>query len=48
LDYFAEKKSVRGFMQNADVWGEDLTAYAGFAETVEKGMEKIYKGDVLI
>lgn len=48
LDYFAGKNSVRGFMQKTDVWGEDLTAYAGFAEAVESGMEKIYKGECLI
>ena len=48
LDYFAGKNSVRGFMQKTDVWGEDLTAYAGFAEAVESGIEKIYKGECLI
>jgi hypothetical protein len=39
---------VIDFMANADVWGEDLTAYAGFAEAVFGNVEKIKNGQVLI
>ncbi len=48
LDYFKAGKPVKDFMANADVWGEDLTAYKGFYEAVEKNLEKIAKGEVLI
>ncbi|MBO7344407.1 MAG: tagaturonate reductase [Clostridia bacterium] len=36
LQYFANGGSVKEFMQNKDVWGEDLTAYNGFYEKVEE------------
>ncbi len=48
LQYFANGGSVVDFMANADVWGEDLTAYAGFAEAVFGNVEKIKNGQVLI
>ncbi|MBE7093189.1 MAG: tagaturonate reductase [Clostridiales bacterium] len=48
LEYFASKKSVIDFMADESVWGEDLTAYAGFAEKVQENVELIKKGVVLI
>ena len=48
LEYFAGGGSVIDFMANADVWGEDLTAYASFAEAVFGNVEKIKKGEKLI
>ena len=44
LDYFANKGLVKEFMQDVNVWGEDLTAYTNFYETVEENLEKINKG----
>ncbi len=48
LEYFAAGKSVEGFMANADVWGEDLTAYPGFAEAVLQNICRIEKGERLV
>jgi tagaturonate reductase len=48
LEYFAAKKSVLDFMKDVNVWGEDLTAYAGFADSVLANIEKINQGSVLI
>jgi len=48
LEYFANGGSVIDFMANADVWGEDLTAYAGFADAVFGNVEKIKKGICLL
>ena len=36
LEYFANGGSVKSFMQDKNVWGEDLTLYKGFAEKVEE------------
>ncbi len=48
LEYFANGGSVVDFMAKADVWGEDLTKYAGFVAEVQKNVEKIKKGVCLI
>ena len=48
LEYFAAKKPLKDFMQDVNVWGEDLTAYNGFYETVKENVEKINKGISLI
>ena len=48
LEYFAAKKSLKEFMADVNVWGEDLTAYADFYETVSANVEKINKGISLI
>ena len=48
LEYFAGGGAVLDFMSKADVWGEDLTAYAGFADAVFANVEKIKKGISLI
>ena len=48
LEYFENGGSVVEFMANAEVWGEDLTAYAGFADAVFANVEKIKKGICLL
>ena len=48
LEYFANGGSVIDFMAKVDVWGEDLTAYAGFADAVFGNVEKIKKGICLL
>jgi hypothetical protein len=35
-------------MKDVNVWGEDLTAYKGFAEQVEKNLELIKAGKELL
>ena len=48
LEYFANKNAVLDFMKDVNVWGEDLTAYNGFADAVLANIEKINKGEALI
>ncbi|MBQ8294817.1 MAG: tagaturonate reductase [Clostridia bacterium] len=48
LEYFAAKNSLKTFMADENVWGEDLTAYAGFYDEVARNIAKIEKGEVLI
>lgn len=48
LDYFADGGSVGAFLSDADVFGEDLTKYAGLIDTVSENIEKIRKGISLI
>ena len=48
LEYFAKGNSIVNFMADEKVWGEDLTAYAGFADKVQENVEKIKKGEILI
>ena len=48
LEYFANSNAINDFMADVSVWGEDLTAYAGFAEAVLENVEQIKKGICLI
>lgn len=48
IEYFAAKKSVAEFMADERVWGEDLTKYAGFVDSVMQNIKKIAKGVCLI
>lgn len=48
LEYFANKNTVGAFMANVDVWGEDLTKYAGFYDAVNANMHKIVRGENLL
>ena len=48
LEYFANGNSIVEFMASESVWGEDLTAYAGFAKAVEENVTKIKSGICLI
>ena len=43
LEYFANGGSVKEFMQNVTIWGEDLTKYAGFCEKVMEIIESLWK-----
>ena len=48
LEYFAGKGSVGAFMSDVNVWGEDLTKFIGFYDTVIANMEEIKKDVCLI
>lgn len=48
LEYFAAKKSVKDFIADENVWGEDLTKYSNFTAHVLSNIEKIDKGICLI
>ena len=48
LEYFANGGDVKTFMQKADVWGEDLTEYNEFYETVAANLTKISAGESLL
>ncbi len=48
IEFFANGGAVRDFMADIAVWGEDLTAYKDFADTVEKNIARIEGGEVLI
>lgn len=48
LEYFVSGGSVIEFMKDVKVWGEDLTAYRGFAEKVKENVEKIKDGLCLL
>ena len=48
LQHFASKKAISVFMQNEEIWGEDLTQYPNFYFTVIKNVEKIKRGISLI
>ncbi|MBO5850739.1 MAG: tagaturonate reductase [Clostridia bacterium] len=48
LEYFANGGSIEEFMQNVDVWGEDLNNYKDFVETVLENVKLIKSGKNLI
>ena len=48
LEFFAGGGSVTDFMKDAAVWGEDLTAYKGFAEEVNENVEALLAGKTLL
>jgi len=48
LEYFANGGSVSAFMKDETVWGEDLTAYAGFENAVLENLKKLNEGKSLI
>lgn len=48
LEYFADGGSVTAFMADTAVWGEDLTAYPGFADAVTAGLAAIRNGEELL
>ena len=48
LEYFANGGKAVEFMKKTEVWGEDLTAYKGFAEEVEGNVAKLYAGEILL
>ena len=48
LEYFANGNAIVDFMSDVNVWGEDLTAYNGFADAVMTNVAKIKEGICLI
>lgn len=48
LEYFVNGGSVKDFMADVSVWGEDLTAYKGFFSAVEKNLALIAQGKSLL
>ena len=48
LEYFVGGGSVKDFMADACVWGEDLTAYEGFFAAVEQNLALIAEGKSLL
>ena len=44
LEYFANGGCVLKFMADESVWGEDLTKYDGFAETVKTYVKQLRQG----
>ncbi len=48
LTYFANGGSVEAFMKDESVWGEDLTAYNGFLDTVKEYIGRLEKGESLL
>ncbi len=48
LEFFKNGGNVRDFMADESIWGEDLTAYKSFADTVEANIARIENGEVLI
>ena len=48
LEYFANRNSIEEFMQDVNVWGEDLTQYKDFLFTVICNVNEIKDGNNLI
>ncbi len=48
LEYFANGGDILKFMQDVDVWGEDLNGYKGFASAVLENVKTIKSGKNLI
>lgn len=45
LDFFSGGGCAIDFMKDENIWGEDLTAYKGFAEEVKNNVKRILNGD---
>lgn len=48
LDFFANGGCVIDFMKDVSVWGEDLTAYDGFADAVKENVKTLKSGKTLL
>ncbi|MBQ3596372.1 MAG: tagaturonate reductase [Clostridia bacterium] len=48
LEFFANGGCPIEFMKKTEVWGEDLTAYNGFAEKIGEYIEQINAGKVIL
>lgn len=48
LAYFAGGKPLYDLMKSKDLWGEDLTRYAGFYEAVKAGVAEIEAGHTIL
>lgn len=48
LSFFASGKPLKDFLPDRTVWGEDLTAYPQFLETVTAQTERLARGESLL
>ncbi len=48
LDFFANGGCIIDFMKDVSVWGEDLTAYDGFADAVKENVKTLKSGKTLL
>ena len=48
LSFFASGKPLKDFLSDRTVWGEDLTAYPQFLETVVAQTERLARGESLL
>ncbi len=48
LQLFKDKTPLQDLMQNANLWGEDLTQYDNFYQTVAKHVKDIAKGKIIL
>lgn len=48
LEFFANGGSIEAFMADAQIWGEDLTAYEGLLTAVLENVNKINAGECLL
>ena len=48
LSFFASGKPLKDFLSDRTVWGEDLTAYPQFLETVTAQTEQLARGESLL
>ena len=48
LEFFANGGCVLEFMKDVSVWGEDLTAYEGFAEAVKANVKALRSGKTVL
>lgn len=48
LSFFASGKLLKDFLSDRTVWGEDLTAYPQFLETVTAQTERLARGESLL
>ena len=48
LSFFASGKPLKDFLSDRTVWGEDLTAYPQFPETVTAQTERLARGESLL
>ncbi len=48
LSFFATGKPLKDFLSDRDIWGEDLTAYPQFLDTVTAQTERLARGESLL
>lgn len=48
LSFFASGKPLKDFLSDRTIWGEDLTAYPQFLETVTAQTERLARGESLL
>ena len=48
LSFFASGKPLKNFLSDRNIWGEDLTAYPQFLDTVTAQTERLARGESLL